>query len=95
MHTDRKNERKTLGYPGWIAIPDEPLIQCFIEDASDRGAKLVVEHAEAIPTLFKLLLSPLARTHRQCEVRWKQVGAIGVRYLRGAKQQTNTAEFVP
>jgi len=81
MHSDRQGDRKFISYPGWIAIPDEPLRQCFIEDASDGGAKLIVQDEQNIPRHFKLFLSPTARTHRQCEIRWRQSGSIGVRYL--------------
>ena len=93
MHNDRRNGRKSVWYPGWIAVPDEPLRQCFIEDASDGGAKLIVQDAEDIPRHFKLLLSPTAGTHRECEVRWSKIGAIGVRYLNTAKN-ARSAELV-
>jgi hypothetical protein len=95
MHEDRKNKRKALGHPAWIAVPGEPLRQCYIEDASDGGAKLAVPDAEELPRHFKLLLSPRAQTFRDCEVRWKRIGSVGVRYLRGSSGGvTQSADMV-
>jgi hypothetical protein len=93
MHNDRRNDRKSVWYPGWIAVPDEPLRPCLIEDASDGGAKLIIPDVEQVPRHIKLLLSPTARTHRQCEVVWRKIGAIGVRYLSAAKN-THSTELV-
>jgi len=81
MHSDRKNARKALGYSAWIVIPGAPIQPCHIEDASDGGAKLIVADEENIPQLFKLMLSPTAQTYRECEVRWRRIGQIGIRYL--------------
>ena len=93
MHNDRRNDRKSIWYPGWIAVPDAPLRKCFIEDASDGGAKLVVEDETDVPRHFKLLLSPTARTHRECEIRWRKTGSVGVRYLN-ASANARPAELI-
>jgi hypothetical protein len=84
MHSDRKHERKQLSYPGWILVEGCPLHQCVIEDVSDGGARLLVDDVSAIPDRFRLLMSPTARTYRECRVCWRRPGPrrIGLQFVK-------------
>ena len=82
MHSDRKSDRRSIWYPGWIALGENALRECVIEDASDSGAKLTLQGVDAVPNCFKLLLSPTAKTYRNCIVKWRKENSVGVQYER-------------
>ena len=80
MHSDRKYERKTLSYPGWIRFDENQPSPCLIEDASDGGARLSVRDSDALPERFRLFLSPTAQSSRICVVKWRKPGSVGVQF---------------
>ena len=92
MFSDRKDERKPLSYRGWIHIPDWPLFTCLIEDASDSGARLMLDEPQLIPDRFKLYFSPTSRNYRECIVRWRRGGSIGVQFANRHMVPNHKAE---
>ena len=81
MFSDRKHDRQSLSYPGWIAVQGSTTLSpCTIEDASAGGAKLLVKDPGGLPDQFKLFLSPTAKTARDCFVRWRKEDSVGVQF---------------
>jgi hypothetical protein len=80
---DRKHERKPISYPGWIdlGVGDDP-IPCYIENVSQTGAKLAVEHVASIPEQFRLRFSLTSQTSRPCIVRRRLPDGVGVQFLK-------------
>lgn len=91
MFSDRKHDRQSMSYPGWIATCGPALTPCTIEDASSGGAKLLVRDSASLPDQFKLFLSPTAKTARDCIVRWRKDGSVGIQF---ATAKVGTAEKV-
>ena len=81
--TDRKHERRTFVYPGWIDRGRglDP-IPCRIEDVSEGGAKLAVPNVNHVPEQFRLLLSLTSPTGRLCIVRNRFPDAVGIQFVK-------------
>lgn len=68
-----------MHYTAWIGLSGESTLRgCIISDISDTGARLSVEHPEALPEIFHLLLSNRGGVHRRCRVMWRSKSQIGV-----------------
>jgi len=81
--TDRKHQRKSFSYPGWIERGRglDP-IPCQIEDISQGGAKLAVGNVDSIPEQFDLRLSLTSQTSRPCIVKRRLRGSVGVQFIK-------------
>ena len=73
------NRRKTLKSAKIIFNKKQSVIDCFVRDVSDTGAKLQVSDQGGIPRLFTLLLHD-GSTH-ECERVRAHGSEIGVRFL--------------
>jgi hypothetical protein len=73
------NRRKTLKSAKIIFNKKQSVIDCFVRDFSDTGAKLQVGDVVSIPRLFTLLLHD-GSTH-ECERVRAHGSEIGVRFL--------------
>ena len=92
MHSDRRDERKSLAYRGWIYVPDWPLLPCTIEDASEGGVRLVTDDAIVVPDHFKLVFSPTSKSYRECVVRWRRTDSLGVQFVNRHMAPSRPAE---
>lgn len=62
-------------------MADGRLEGCALADASDTGARLEVESAEALPERFELLLSNRdVAPRRYCHVVWRKEKQVGVNF---------------
>lgn len=77
----RKKPRRQSKDPAW-ADPGGilPVIDCQIVDISDSGAKLKVEDAEAMPSVFQLQVDS-TRVFGNVEVVWRRGSEVGVVFL--------------
>ena len=55
-------------------------VQCTLRDYSESGARLSVENGYALPLHFKLT-TEADPTGYQCEVVWRKVDEVGVRFI--------------
>lgn len=53
---------------------------CTVRDISESGARLVVRDGVYMPRTFELVIE-LDGTLTPCEVVWREIGAVGVRFL--------------
>ena len=83
MREGRKYDSRSLEVRGWITGLGKDLAPCVIEDISPDGAKLIIDSGQP-PDEFKLYLSPQASTFRNCRVRWRQRGCVGVQFAGAA-----------
>jgi hypothetical protein len=75
-----KDRNKTLKSAKIVFNKEQSVIDCFVRDLSDTGAKLVFGALTALPRTFILELND--RTRRNCE-RVRTMGKeIGVRFLK-------------
>jgi hypothetical protein len=75
-----KDRNKTLKSAKIVFNKNQSVIDCFVRDLSDTGAKLVFGALTAVPRTFLLELHD--GTRRECE-RVRTVGKeIGVRFLK-------------
>ncbi len=80
-HDKRRSRRQSIRYSAWIALEDGQLEGCALADASDTGARLEVENAEALPERFELLLSNRDLGPRRfCHVVWRGEKQVGVNF---------------
>jgi hypothetical protein len=77
----RKTERRAANYPGLIVAEGQAIRQCIVVNVSAGGAKLMVRNIESLPSRFKLMCSHAENTGFDCEVRWRDPGAVGVTFL--------------
>lgn len=94
----RKNIRRAIRYTARIGLGDgSPLQGCMVSDVSETGARLDVEHPEALPEAFTLVLSGRGGIHRQCRVMWRTEDQIGVRFVKtgAARSQVTRAAAEP
>jgi len=75
----REYERKALRVRGWITGLGPGLTPCIVEDISEGGAQLIVDNLKT-PDSFRLYFAPGAANYRQCHVRWRKAGSIGVEF---------------
>ena len=55
-------------------------VQCSIHDYSGRGARLIVESADALPLHFKLYTAA-DREGIRCAVVWRKSNEVGIRFI--------------
>jgi hypothetical protein len=79
--SDRKEERKPLGYPGRIFIWEGEPVECIVLDVSKGGAMLSVHDVGAVPDTFLLMLSPTGGVRRKCKVVRRSMGEIGIQFV--------------
>ncbi|HVY00073.1 MAG TPA: PilZ domain-containing protein [Pseudorhodoplanes sp.] len=79
----RKTRRRTVHYPAWIRSDGPRLGECRLTDASDSGARLIVESPKDVPDRFRLRLSSRARSERQCRVIWRSDTEVGIEFDKG------------
>ena len=80
----RKSPRRPVNLAALIMDRRAGLMlrDCTMVDVSEGGARLKVEGAGSIPEYFTLVLSHGARTHRNCQVRWRSETELGVQFIR-------------
>ena len=78
---NRRTERKAVNCPGLIVAEGQSIRQCTVVDVSAGGAKLMVRNIESLPSRFKLMWSHAENAGFDCEVRWRDPGAVGVKFL--------------
>jgi hypothetical protein len=76
----RRHKRKPVRRRCWIALANDKLVECFVEDMSEGGAKLVFKDFQP-PKRFRLLFSPTSPTCRFCEIRWQTLEAVGIQFV--------------
>lgn len=77
----RRSRRQPIRYSAWIALENGELQGCALADASDTGARLEVEDADALPDRFELLLSNRNLAPRRfCHVVWRDDKQVGVNF---------------
>jgi PilZ domain len=94
MHSNRKHKRKEVCYPAWLFVDGTEPRPCIIEDASVGGAQLLINNSEIVPDRFKLGFSRSANSYRNCVVRWKRDGRIGVRFYNDVAPDPTSAKVV-
>jgi hypothetical protein len=77
----RREERKALRVRGWITGMGRTRHECFVQDISMGGAKIVIERGHP-PDEFELYFSPHGPNSRKCKVRWRKKNAVGVAFIR-------------
>ena len=65
---------------GWICIDGRPRVPCIVRNFSEGGALLQHEPHISPPTLFRLVIDA-AKFEIGCEVRHRQPGSAGVRFM--------------
>jgi hypothetical protein len=78
---DRKEIRKSFGFPGRIVVSEGVTIECTLQDISQSGAKLSAHDLRAIPDTFVLMPSPGAGVRRNCKVVRRAMGEVGVQFV--------------
>ena len=74
--------RKHLEQRCWAALgPDRELVECFLQDVSHTGAKLVLETENNLSKTFDLYLTQDGRVGRNCKVVWQEGAKIGVHFV--------------
>ena len=78
----RKSIRRTVYQRTWI-VDDQgtSLNDCVMLDVSAGGAQLRLKSADAMPDRFDLLFTSNGETRRHCEVIWRSLNTMGVRFL--------------
>jgi hypothetical protein len=79
----RKTPRRTVHYPAWIRSDGSRFGECRLTDASDGGARLIVESPKEVPDQFSLRLSSRGRSERRCRVIWRSDTEVGIEFDRG------------
>jgi hypothetical protein len=81
MVTDRRTEpeRKATQIQGWIKAAGFSR-RCVLANVSRYGARLIVANTHNLPDTFLLLLSPTPQSYRQCVVKWRAAGMVGVEF---------------
>ena len=94
MYSDRKHKRKAVSYPVWLFVDGAEPRPCKIEDASVGGAQLVIQNFESVPDRFRIGFSPSTNTYRNCIVRWRRDGRIGVQFYNHIAPASSTPKVV-
>ena len=75
-------ERKPFQQRCWIAQEaSASLIECFIQDISHTGAKLVLGTEFKLPKKLDLYLTPDGSVGRICQVAWQANMEVGVKFI--------------
>lgn len=80
MRDKRKSERHPCFIRGEIVFAGDRRRACEVHDISDSGARLVTNHAEAIPDRF-ILEVPRRRIDSRVEVVRRSDKELGVKFL--------------
>ena len=75
--------RKSVRQSAWITLDGGFAARpCVVLDLSAAGAKITVDDAGAVPSVFRLAFSRDAREGHSCTVMWRRQGRLGVRFIR-------------
>ncbi len=78
---DRKHKRKTFVLDAVINLADGSKPRpCTVVDISQGGACLAVDPLP-LPDKFTLLLSSSGNVRRECLLKWRRDGEVGVQFL--------------
>ena len=83
MDEHRTDKRQRTFKGGAISLVGSAARECIIRNLSDTGACLELSETTGIPDSFQLIIRPEIIT-RSCEVAWRSVQRIGVRFKRAA-----------
>jgi hypothetical protein len=84
MQELRAYERQEVRIEGKIASPDiSACVDCVVLNISDGGALVSMRNASAIPGRVYLWQAKTG-TVFECEVRWKKLNFVGLRFIDGA-----------
>jgi hypothetical protein len=87
MLANKRVARRTkLHRTGWVSFdrPEAPL-ECCIVDITDAGAKIELTGTQGFPEVFDLLLTRDGSVRRRCTIVWREVDALGLRFLNRPK----------
>jgi hypothetical protein len=76
----RQHERRAVRVRGWIRDHREETVECWVDDMSAGGAKLIFADYQP-PETFKLMFSEFAPNYRNCIVRWRTLDSVGVQFI--------------
>jgi len=75
--------RKSVRQSAWITLDGGFAARpCVVLDLSAAGAKITVDDAGAVPSVFGLAFSRDAREGHSYTVMWRRQGRLGVRFIR-------------
>ena len=80
MSERRRNPRQRVFKGGLIYYASAPAIDCLVRNVSPLGACLEFDGAVTVPDHFTLLIKP-ERLEWSCQIEWRSVKRIGVRFL--------------
>ena len=80
MDEHRRSPRQRSLKGGTITFGTYPSVDCIIRNISDKGARLEVQSAAAVPDHFMLLIKP-ELLKRSCRVAWRENQNIGVQFV--------------
>src|SRR5262245_44677517 len=82
MHLERRQEpRRSVQFPAWVSPrPGRPMQACMIYDASDIGARIVLDDLVHLPDEFVLMFTPDGAISRACKVVWRSQLQAGIRF---------------
>ena len=76
-HSERE-VRRTRHLSAWIKVEGRAHCECQVLDISKHGAKVIVD--SVVPDRFELAFFEGGQ-HRVCEVVWRRVKMIGVKFI--------------
>jgi hypothetical protein len=78
----RKSPRKLMGANGFLyEAGGQPIGPCQVENVSLGGAMLTHVSEHELPAEFVLSLSRNGKVRRQCQIAWRAMHRVGVRFL--------------
>jgi hypothetical protein len=80
MSERRRNSRQRVFKGGLIYYATAPAINCLVRNVSPLGACLEPDGSVSVPDHFTLLIKP-ERLKWSCQVEWRSMKRIGVRFL--------------
>lgn len=81
MRDKKRLARKTYHQEAWISLDGFAARKCEIVDATDFGARLLLDDPSLIVDRFKLKLTRTAEG-RICRVAWQKGREIGAEFIR-------------
>jgi hypothetical protein len=81
MRDKKRLARKTYHQEAWIGLDGFAARKCRIIDASDYGARLLLDDADLIVDRFKLKLTRTAEG-RTCKVAWQKGRELGAEFVK-------------
>jgi methyl-accepting chemotaxis protein len=76
---ERRSFRYRTNRSAKIFLSDE-VMDCFVRDLSDRGARIEIANAKRLPQKFIMRIEGMTERHR-CRVAWRTQNMIGIEYL--------------